>query len=293
MPTAVPVKFLDIFILLSLFNLKNVFYYSFNFHFYSQLLPFKKKKTYFFRKQIPSIFFIIAINYILYFLYCIFESLTSRFLIFDIWYLLSILYFEESNLQYLFSLRDLITGLTALSPFDSPRSPPGNLYLLSPSSFLYITLWISLGVPGNGEHLGIRLLTRLLSPHLTPPFLLPITSYLPPPFSLLYITVWISLGDPGPYSLYRFVNLSRSSWLWRIVSPINLGVLSSMLYGWRSLEVTVREGLKARGRRLNSKTLEHQRTPDQGTLIDKSSPKSLHTYTETKLDQWEHTTLIL
>ena len=34
---------------------------------------------------------------------------------------------------------------------------------------------------------------------------------------------------------------------------INLGVLSSVLYGWRSLEVTVREGLKARGMRLNSK----------------------------------------
>ena len=28
---------------------------------------FSKKKTYFFRKQIPNIFFIIAINYILYF----------------------------------------------------------------------------------------------------------------------------------------------------------------------------------------------------------------------------------
>ena len=34
---------------------------------------------------------------------------------------------------------------------------------------------------------------------------------------------------------------------------INLGVLSSVLYGWRSLEATVRERLKARGRRLKSK----------------------------------------
>jgi len=35
---------------------------------------------------------------------------------------------------------------------------------------------------------------------------------------------------------------------------INLEVLSSMLYGWRSLEATVTIRLKARGRRLNSKT---------------------------------------
>jgi len=35
-----------------------------------------------------------------------------------------------------------------------------------------------------------------------------------------------------------------------------------MWYGWRRLEATVREGLKARGRRLNSKTSEHQITLD-------------------------------
>ena len=48
------------------------------------------------------------------------------------------------------------------------------------------------------------------------------------------------------------------------------------MYGWRCLEATV-------GIRLKSKTWEHQKTPDQGTLINKSSFKSLHTYTETKL----------
>jgi len=42
----------------------------------------------------------------------------------------------------------------------------------------------------------------------------------------------------------------------------NLGVLSSRLYGWRSLEATAGGGLKARSRRLNYKTLERQRTPD-------------------------------
>ena len=65
---------------------------------------------------------------------------------------------------------------------------------------------------------------------------------------------------------------------------INLDVLSLVLYGWRSLEATVRIRLKDRGRRLKSKTWEHQKT-DQGTLIDKSPSKSLHTYTETKLHQ--------
>ena len=64
----------------------------------------------------------------------------------------------------------------------------------------------------------------------------------------------------------------------------NLDVLSLDLYGWRSLEATVRIRLKARGRRPKSENL---RTPEnawiQGLSIDKSSTKRLHTYTETKL----------
>jgi len=43
---------------------------------------------------------------------------------------------------------------------------------------------------------------------------------------------------------------------------INLDDLSSVLYRWRSLEATVRIQLKTRGRRLKSKSWEHQRTPD-------------------------------
>ena len=43
-------------------------------------------------------------------------------------------------LQYPFSLRGVITSLMALSPFDSPFSPPGHLYLLPPPSLLYLTL---------------------------------------------------------------------------------------------------------------------------------------------------------
>jgi len=46
------------------------------------------------------------------------------------------------------------------------------------------------------------------------------------------------------------------------IFTINLDVLSSVVYGWRSLEVTVRMRLKARGRRLKFKTSEHQETPE-------------------------------
>ena len=64
---------------------------------------------------------------------------------------------------------------------------------------------------------------------------------------------------------------------------INLNVLSSVLYGWRSLEATVRIRLKTKGRRLKPKP-ENTREPlTTGTLTGKSSSKSLHTYTETKL----------
>ena len=42
----------------------------------------------------------------------------------------------------------MITGLIALSPFDSPFSPPGHFYLPPPSSLLHVTLfdhrWASL-----------------------------------------------------------------------------------------------------------------------------------------------------
>jgi len=88
----------------------------------------------------------------------------------------------------------MITGLIALSPFDSPFSPPGHLYLLPPPSLLYLTLWISLGVPGCGEHLGNWLLARLVSPLLTPPLLLLVTSIFLHP--LLYVTLWAFLGVP-------------------------------------------------------------------------------------------------
>ena len=123
-------------------------------------------------------------------------NLSSSFLIFAFWYLLSIFYLQETN-QYPFSLKHLITGLIALSPFNSPFSLPGHLYLLPPSSLLCITLRISLPL-GCGEHLGIWLLARFLSPLFTHPFLLLVTSL----------------------SLLALLYINLCSWLWRIVSPL-------------------------------------------------------------------------
>ena len=51
----------------------------------------------------------------------------------------------------------------------------------------------------------------------------------------------------------------------------------------RSLAATVGIKLKARGRGLNPKLRKPENSWLQETLIDKSSSKSLHTYTETKL----------
>ena len=188
----------------------------------------------------------------------------------------------------------MITGLIALSPFDSPFSPPGHLYLHPPPSLLYLTLWISLCVPGCGEYFRNRLLARLVFPLLSPSSP-PGHLYLSPSSSLLYVTPWTSLGVPnsgehiGNWLLARWLSplltpsllllvtsvslipllfsMQLCEPLW--VSPtveklftINLDVLSSMLYRWRILEATVRIRLKARGRRVKSKTWEHQKTPD-------------------------------
>ena len=142
----------------------------------------------------------------------------------------------------------------------SPLSPPSN------PSLLYLTLWISLGVPGCGEHLRNWLLARLVSLLLTPPLLLLVTS-----ISLLPLLFYMLLCEP----LWVYLTVEN-------LFTINLGVLSSRLYGWRSLEATVSIRLKARCRRLKSKTKTPENSWLKGTLTEKSWSKSLHSYTETK-----------
>ena len=81
-------------------------------------------------------------------------------------------------------------------------------------------------------------MARFVSPLLTLPLLLLVTfiSLLPLVFSMyLRERLWISLTVENLFSL-------------------DLDVLSSVLYVWRTLEATVRIRLKARGRRLKSKT---------------------------------------
>ena len=114
----------------------------------------------------------------------------------------------------------MITKLIALFPFDSPFSPPSHLYLLPPPSLLYITLWISLGVPGCGEHLGNWLLPRSISLLLIP-FSPPGHLYLLPPSSLLYGTLWTSLSVPD-------CGEQIGNWLLaRLLSPLLIPSFSS------------------------------------------------------------------
>ena len=130
-----------------------------------------------------------------FFIYCIFESLTSTL---DFWCLLFSICYQFCTKNLVFSTHFYL-GVWLLawlfSPLlDSPFSPPGHLYLLPPPSLLYPTLWISWCVPGCGEHLGNWLLAGSVSLLLTPSFLLLATSvsFLP----LLFITLWTSLRNP-------------------------------------------------------------------------------------------------
>ena len=68
--------------------------------------------------------------------------------------------------------------------------------------------------------------------------------------------LWITLSPP---SLFSSLYLCESLWMF-------LDVESYFCAAWRSLEATVTEGLKSRGKKLNSRTREYQRTPDSREL---------------------------
>ena len=138
------------------------------------------------------------------------SNLYSGFLIFAFWYLLLILYFKNPVFSTHFYLGMWLLAWLLSPPFDSPFSPPSLLYFLLPPSLLYPTLWISLCVPGFGEHLGNWLLAGSVSllkrkeerggkrkeedkgfpPLSSWPSLSPCSS------SLLCVTLWTSLRDP-------------------------------------------------------------------------------------------------
>ena len=97
-----------------------------------------------------------------------------------------------------------------------------------------VNLCVSLGYGEDSEN---RQWHRSVSLLLSPPFSPPCHLYLPPPSPLLHVTLWNSLGVPMGENLFA----------------INLEVLLSVLYSWRSLETTGRIKLKSRGRRLKPK----------------------------------------
>jgi len=147
------------------------------------MLFFKANFIYIYFITFVTLFFFFSFSSIL----CFWKSnLYSRFLIFAFWYLFSILYLYEPNLQYPFLLGSEITGWLLSPTLDSPFSPPGHLYLLPLPSLLYPTLWISLCVPDGGEHLGNSLLAGSVSLLLIPSFILLATSvsFLPVLFSV-------------------------------------------------------------------------------------------------------------
>ena len=132
----------------------------------------------------------------------------------------------------------MLSGVRSFMVFSSFKfKPPDSGFQSYSYSSLKISLYNSVnlfGFLGCGEHLGNRLLARSVSFLLTPPLLLLVTS-----ISILSM------------------QLCKLLWVSLIVEKlfiINIDVLSSVLYRWRSLEATVRIRLKSRGRRLKIKT---------------------------------------
>ena len=139
-------------------------------------------------------------------------------------------------------------GCWLFSPtFDSPFSTSEHLYFLLSPSLPNPILWIFVGVWATEETLGTEYCLDICLSPLESPFSPPAHLYHPPPSPLLHVTLWEPL----------WVSLMGEN-----LFTINREALLSVLYSWRSLETTGRIKLKSRGRRLQPKTWEHQKTPD-------------------------------
>ena len=140
-------------------------------------------------------FFFFFFSLILYFWK---SNLYSRFLIFA--FLVFVINFvplrTQSTVPTFTWERDYWLDCS-LPPLDSPFSPPGHLYLLPPPSLLYPTLWVSLCVPGCGEHR--ELITGCICLLLIPP-----------------LSSWPLLSPSFLFSsLCKSVNISEGCRLWR------------------------------------------------------------------------------
>ena len=135
------------------------------------------------------------------------SNLYSRFLIFALWFLLSILYIYKPKLHYPVLPESEITGLTISPPLDSPFSPPGGLCLFSPPSLLYPTLWIS--VWSRRWRTPKELVTGRIC--------------LSPSHSSL-LSFWPPLSTSSlSSSLYNSVNTSERSRLWNAHKEVTTG----------------------------------------------------------------------
>ena len=114
--------------------------------------------------------------------------------------------------------------------------------LLFPIQFCE-SLWVS----GLRTTLWEQITTQLSLSPLESPFFSSCSCLSPSSLPLFFMELceplWVSLTVENPFT-------------------INLEVLLSVLYSWRSLETTGRIKLKSRGKRLKPKTWEHQKTPD-------------------------------
>ena len=131
-----------------------------------------------------------------------------------------------------------------LSPtFDSPFSTSEHLYFLPSPSLPNPILWISVGVWAmeNTRNIQLHRSVSLLMKH----------SFL----------LFSSLSPSSLSSSCNSVNLSMFLMVENLFT-INIEVLLSVLYSWRSLQTIGRIKLKSRGRRLKPKTWENQKTPD-------------------------------
>ena len=133
-----------------------------------------------------------------------------------------------------------------LSPtFDSPFSTSKHLYFLLSSYLPNPILWIFVGVWAMENTLGTDNCVDLS-----------LSSWVP---------LFSSCSSLSPSSLSSSSCNCEPLWVSLTVEnlfTINLEVLLSVLYSWRSLETTGRIKLKSRRKRLKPKTWEHQKTPD-------------------------------
>ena len=157
---------------------------------------------------ISTVFIILWLIFFVFFILYFWESnIYFRFSIFAFWYLLSILSFKNLIFSIHFHLGVWLLAWLLSSLLSLPFLPQVTSISSLPLRLLYLTLWISLGVLGCGEHSG-----NWLWLDLSLPFWLPLFSS------------WSSLSSSSLSSfLCNSVNFSGCSRLWRAHRELIIG----------------------------------------------------------------------